>query len=187
MFTWDITVTRKPAENENLIEIRPMHHEFESLPGFHYQTRAMSAITRTVVVMFFCIQVCLHKNKRVQVLCVCERFFFTLSYPPCGVSLRRPLPDTAPRREDKRAKEGPCLTAPANDSLQMLCRVTSANYNNPLKPPENVIQGTGPRPFPALIMRPQDKHLHRKERNTEMRRKKRGSLKFNPSVFVLRR
>lgn len=82
---------------------------------------------------------------------------------PVGVfSLHLPLPDAAPRREDKRAKEGPCLTAPGNDSLQMLCRVTSANHNHPLKPPENVIQRTGPRPFfSAHIMRPRDKHLHR--------------------------
>lgn len=61
----------------------------------------------------------------------------------------RPLPDAAPRGQDERAEEGPRLTAPSHDSLRMLCRVTSANHNNPLHPPhrENVIQRTGPWPF----------------------------------------
>lgn len=117
--------------------------------------------------MFLVIQVCM--NKRLRVLCVCECFYPTsrpCSYPPCGVSLHTPLPDAAPRREEERAKEGPCLTAPGNDSLQMLCRVTSANHNKPLKPPKNVIQRAGPRPSSALIMRPRDKHL-RGERGGE--------------------
>lgn len=37
-------------------------------------------------------------------------------------------------REDRIEEEGPHLTAPGNDSLQMLCSVTSANHNAPLKP-----------------------------------------------------
>lgn len=107
------------------------------------------------------------------------------SYPPCGVFLHRPLPDAAPSREDKRAKEGPCLTAPGNDSLQMLCRVTSANHNNPLKPPENVIQRTGPRPFSAHIMRPQDKHLHGEKEEEEWRGERREAP-WSSALFLRR-
>lgn len=78
-------------------------------------------------------------------LCICRQafpfrcFFFggfyypTLTlcpHPPCGGSRDRPLPDATLRREDMGAEEGPCLTTPENDSLLMLCRVTSANHNN---------------------------------------------------------
>lgn len=133
-----------------------------------FTTRTRAAITRQGDVMFSHSGMQEYANARTACQC-----FDPTSRPrscrPCGDFLHRPLPDTAPRRKDKRAKEGPCLTAPGNDSLQMLCRVTSANHNNPLKPPENVIHRTGPWPFSARIMRPRDKHLHRRRGEKEER------------------
>lgn len=122
-------------------------------------------------VSWFCLQVCIckNKNKHMHILSVWvllphfEAMFVSTLW---GFHAWTP-PWRRTGREDKRAKEGPCLTAPVNDSLQMLCRVTSANHNNPLKPPENVIQRTGPRPLSAHIMRPRDKHLHREKRRTK--------------------
>lgn len=100
--------------------------------------------------------------------CVCTALQGPASIHPVGFSRTDRSLDAAPRREDGRAKEGPCLTAPGNDSLQMLCRVTSANHNNPFKTPKKMWykeQGHGLFFFffPAHIMRPRDKHLHREE------------------------
>lgn len=104
--------------------------------------------SRVGVGMLFCIQVSQKKS-------VSTPLGRHARIHPVGFS------GTTPRRKDKRAKEGPRLTAPGNDSLQTLCRVTSANHNNPFKPPgKRDTKNRAAALFSAPIMRPQDKHLH---------------------------
>lgn len=148
-------------------------HYFESLPECQYHVRAMVAITRMAAIVFFAC-----KNKRMHVECVSTPLRGHARIHPVGLSGADRSLDAAPRREDKRAKEGPRLTAPGNDSLQMLCRVTSANHNNSFKPPRKCdTKNRATAFFSAPIMRPRDKHLHGEEE-----KKRRGSLKFS---FVL--
>lgn len=109
-------------------------------------------------------------NTHVYALTLC--FYPTwrpCSNPPCGVSQDRPLPDTTPRREDRGAKEGPCLTAPGNDSLQMLCRVTSANHNSLFKTHQKCETKNRAVTFSVHIITPRDL---RREEDAERTREK---------------
>lgn len=119
----------------------------------------------------FCLQVCKKQTCAfIVVMCLDHTSRPCSCIHPVGFSCAGRSLDAAPRREDNRAKEGPCLTAPGNDSLQMLCRVTSANHNNPFKPPKKMRykeQGHGLFSFSAHIMRPRDKHLQREEESEE--------------------
>lgn len=134
---------------------------FESLPDCQYHVHALVVITRIVVGMLFGIQVCQNES-------VSTPLGRRACIHPVGFS------GATPRRKDKRAKEGPRLTALGNDSLQTLCRVTSANHNNPFKPPgKRDTKNRAAAFFFCSIMRPRDKHLHGDEQ------RRRGSLKFS--------
>lgn len=71
---------------------------------------------------------------------------------PCGVSLCATAADALePRGEQRRV---PALTAPGDDSLQTLCRVTSANHEPPphFSPNETQYREQG-HTFPFLFLR----------------------------------